>query len=482
MVSVVEHPGKRAVIYARISMDRVGDGEPLDRQIESCEGLARAHGLQVVGTIKETQSAYDKKIRPEWSKVIEMIRGGEVDFVLAHKLDRIHRRPREMLDLIDLVKQTGVSVLSLDGELSQHNEAGRLLAGLMAFVAELEIERKSARQKDKNRQDAAKGKFWHGGFRAFGFNPDGTHVPEEAEAIRGAVDDVLAGVPLKEIARRWQAAGMTSGRNTGKEWRIQSVRAVLLNPKNAGIRTYNGTRMREGLWEPIIPEARHIQLRAFLTDPARKVGGNPGGKTAQNLLSGIALCGACEQPVRSGSSRGEKTYTCSRGCVATDRALADEFVRESVSLVMKGVGVPGRVTTERPKKGLSPELIFDERERLEQSRATLVRALSVGAISGSEFDDGVADIARQLEALDASTPLVAPTFMSLTAGADEFVTVLREGSIRAQREGLKMAIGDTGSIILKPKGRGRRNVPIEAQVEVWFSLGGELIAGHQFDR
>lgn len=480
------YEGSRAVIYTRISMDRDGEGVPLARQEEACRALAVARGFTVVAVLGDTQSAYDPKPRPQWNRVLEMARTGQVEVVLAYNVDRFTRSVRTNLEMGEVAQQHQVAFITSQGDLDYTTGQGRFLALILAGIAQYEVELKSQRQKLANRGLAREGNFFSGGFRAFGFNKDGTHVPEEAEAIRQAAEDVLAGVSLKEIARRWEAAGLETGRAGSGVWRLQSVRAVLLNAKNAGIRTYKGTRVATGKWEPIISEATHIELKAFLTNPSRKVGGNPGGKTAQNLLSGIATCSRCEEPVRSGSARGLKVYTCARGCVSTSRSEADDFVRDTIASVAVTLGPPDSFTSSREDNEVSQELLVDETRKLESRKTTLVGAMTRGAISEEEFDTGLASLNDQLAALAALTPQSPPTFFRLNEGGEEFAAVVRGGSIAAQREALQLAIGNyrghSGTVVLKPKGRGRRNVPIEDQVEVWLPYLGELIAGHRFNQ
>jgi len=475
---------KRAVIYTRISLDRSGEGAPIERQLESCQGLAAARGWDVVAHKTDTQSASNpRKIRPGWQAVIEMIENDEVEVVISHQLDRMSRSLRDTIDLFEIAKEKDVWFVTSQGDLDLSNEAGRMMATMLTAVAQFEVERKGTRQRDAYRKSAQDGEFWKGGFRAFGFNDDGTHREDEAEAIRTAVDDVLNGTSLNEIARRWQAAGFRTGRASTPRWRLQSVRTVLLNPKNAGLRRYKDEFTSKGNWEPIISEAKLVQVKAFLKDPARRVGGNPGGRTPQNLLSGIAKCSVCDEVVRSGSARGTKVYTCKRGCVATEREPADVFALESMALVVRGLGAPSAGDSKAASSaGVSPQFIFDERERLNKNRESLVRALGSGAITDDEFHLGVTAIREQLDALDDTVTEAVSVLGTIAQGGKEFAEILLSGTLRAKREGLRAMLGEDGSILFRPKGRGRRNVPIEDQVRLWVPFGGELVAGHLFDR
>ena len=79
-----------------------------------------------------------------------------------------------------------------------------------------------------------------GGRRPFGFEQDMTIRDVEASAVRQAYDDILAGVPLAQIARDWNDAGLltplTTRQGEPSRWTGDTVRPVLLNPRNAGLR------------------------------------------------------------------------------------------------------------------------------------------------------------------------------------------------------------------------------------------------------
>jgi site-specific DNA recombinase len=423
-----------------------------------------------VEVVADTQSAAQSSVRrPGWDRILEMIENGDIDTIIAYQMDRITRSLEGLVELSKLAKVKNVGIITSQGDLDLTNESGRMMAGILTSVSAFEIERKGTRQRAANLQRAAAGEFWYGGFRAFGFNPDGTHKTDEAEAIRQACADVLTGTSLKAIARRWEEGGLRTGRASGKAWRLQSVRVVLLNPKNAAIRVYNGDVMGPGNWEPIIPESTHTAVKAFLTDPARKVGGNPGGKTAQNLLSGIATCDSCEAPVRAGSSRRAKVYTCAKGCVSIPRADADTYVTE---LLLNAVKVVGPAALFDRSYAPAAVEVTEDYEQLRKRRGTLTSALARGAIGDEEFNAALDELNAQIAEAEAVALSQSPTLRRITEGADEFVASFAGWDMATKRARLSDCVAE---LQIRPRGRGRRNVPIADQVEFTLDVGGVLI-------
>ncbi|MGH3095309.1 MAG: recombinase family protein, partial [Streptosporangiales bacterium] len=169
------------------------------------------------------------------------------------------------------------------------------------------------------REQAARQGRRVGGHRPFGYERDGVTVKEEeAAAIRKACSDVLAGVPLTAVGRAWNEAGLLSGRRRRKgerpgsltEWSTTTVRQVLTNPRNAGLRAYKGEIVARAQWPAILDEDTYHAVMRYLSDPSRQVG-TRSGQANQRLLTGVALCAECGMTVHSARARsGNPLYRC----------------------------------------------------------------------------------------------------------------------------------------------------------------------------
>ena len=82
-----------AAIYVRISRDRAGAGLGVERQEHDCRELAARLGWPVVEVFTDNDlSAYSGRPRPAYRAMIEAVRAGRVQAVLAWHPDRLHRR------------------------------------------------------------------------------------------------------------------------------------------------------------------------------------------------------------------------------------------------------------------------------------------------------------------------------------------------------------------------------------------------------
>lgn len=222
---------RAAVIYARISQDRLGEGLGTLRQLEDCRAEAERRGWPVVSEyVDDDVSAYSGKIRPGYRAKLDAISRGEVDAVLVWHMDRLHRRPIELEEFVQTCTRAGITnVVTLHGDVNLDKGDGLLMARLLAAVAANESDAKSRRQSRKMQQLAEQGRPHGGGVRPFGFAKDRlNHEPDEAQVIRELADRLLAGQTLTSVTAWLEESGVRTV--TGKPWRTPTVRNLFAQP------------------------------------------------------------------------------------------------------------------------------------------------------------------------------------------------------------------------------------------------------------
>ncbi len=287
---------RAAAVYVRISQDRDGRGLGVDRQAEDCRKLVKAKGWKLAQVYRDNDiSASSGRTRPAYRKLFEDIEAGQITAVAVWALDRLHRRPAELEQFIDLCDRHGVALASVGGDVDLGSPAGRLHARIMGSVARHEVEQKGARTRRAQLQAAQQGR-WLGGGRPFGYQADGVTLDRaEAREIKRMCQSLLAGVSLGEMVRDLNARGVNSAR--GNPWSYATIRQVLRRPRNAGLAAYKG-ELFPGSWRPIVSEETWRGVSAVLDDPARR---NSTSNARRWLLAGLARCGVCGGPVKSGN-------------------------------------------------------------------------------------------------------------------------------------------------------------------------------------
>nr|WP_239028775.1 recombinase family protein [Pseudonocardia acidicola] len=305
----------------------------VDRQRQDADRLVTARGWQLVDHYVDNDiSAAGKVRRPRFEALMQDVEGGRLDVVVGWTLDRICRTARDRLRLLELGRERGLVISLVRGsDMDLSTPAGRLAADILGAAAQHEIDVKGDRQRRAAEQAAALGKA-PSGPRAFGFTLDRSAlVPVEAAAIRDAYRAVLAGATLAGIARQWNGSGLRSSRHAATEpprWSAETVKVLLLKARNAGLREHRDQEVGPARWPAIVPEETYRAAAALLTDPNRRQS-TPVGRY---LLSGVARCGVCNQPVQAGSRRGTyHSYRCrSLGHVARRGDVVDDLVSKVV--------------------------------------------------------------------------------------------------------------------------------------------------------
>ncbi|MET9970888.1 recombinase family protein [Streptomyces sp. NPDC006356] len=149
-------------------------------EVELSQALCDRNGWTVIEVITEKDSSASKlrfvegrKVSDRgegWRRMVELVRTGKADVVVARHYDRLYRTTRDLVELVDLAEETGV----------------HLAARIGAAVAENETEMRVERQVLGHQRRRKSGRpFWS--TRPFGFERDGTHREEEADAPAAGV-------------------------------------------------------------------------------------------------------------------------------------------------------------------------------------------------------------------------------------------------------------------------------------------------------
>jgi site-specific DNA recombinase len=304
------------------------------RQLQDCRAEAERRGWQVAQEyVDDDISAYTGKKRPAYEQMLLALAEGRRDGVIVWHMDRLHRRPIELERFVDTCTRAGVrDVVTLSGDIDLAKGDGLLMARLLAAVAANESDSKRRRGQRKSREIAESGKPHMGGPRVFGYQDDKTtHQPGEAAVIRDLAARALAGETLISMATWLQENEVrTVG---GKEWRTNTVKTLLTNPRNWGMRVHQGNIIGEAAWDPIITPDQGERLRRLLLDPARRT-----NRSARRyLLTGLLVCGKCGTRLYS-APRGEtRRYGCrtgpdTRGCggVYIYAEMLEKFIAQAV--------------------------------------------------------------------------------------------------------------------------------------------------------
>lgn len=476
-----------ATVYVRISEDTTGLGLGVERQEAECRALCAALGFEVREVITDNDvSATRAKVRPGFERLLT----SQPEAVVVWHTDRLVRLTRDLERVIDL----GVAVHAVQaGHLDLATASGRAVARTVTAWATYEGEVKAARQKSANRQRAVAGKGWWP-VRPFGIEFDGTGLVEpEAAALRKAYTDVLDGAPLASVARDWNAAGLLTPK--GKTWRATSVRTVLLNARNAGLREYDGEIVGAAAWPAIVSEDTWRAAVAVLTAPER----GPGGGRRSSLLTGVAVCGLCGGRIgacQTNNATDSRGYRCRDGFHNQKQAdpLDALAARAAVSLLV----LPGarEVLTEDAERPDADALRAERATLTARRDVELPQALAAG-LSVAQVAEASRTINERIEAINAALvrESSADTFgawwsdgpengdISAEVGRFEGLPLHRRTAIlNALFDSITVVPGRGGTLAFEPSALALGiGADLADRLDNLASLAVEKVAGHTFD-
>jgi DNA invertase Pin-like site-specific DNA recombinase len=365
--------------------------------------------IKVINPDGTEGSAY-RVLRPVFQSVVEDLKKGSANALLAEDLDRIARDPRDLEDLIDVAEHYGAVVASATaGEINLTTGDGITMARVLCAFAN-KSSRDTARRVSSGRQRHAVNGSYGGGRRPFGYQPDPDSpsyakslllVESEAAEIRQAASDVLHGVGLAPIAAGLRDRGVPTV--TGARWTSETLRDVLVKPALAalvpstdpdtGVTTFYPAR-----WQPILDRETWQAVRDRLLDPARRT--TP-GNTPRWLLSGIAVCGVCGQSrdVHVTGVARNPSYVCSGHMKRAARPVED-LVERAIICRLGQPDVAGLLPP-AGRPGTDTAVLRAEVRKLADRKKRLAVMFADGAIEADDLAAGMRQVRRRLDAAQA---------------------------------------------------------------------------------
>lgn len=171
--------------YARVSTD----DQTLDAQIDAL----KAAGAERIFKEKKTGKSRD---RSELARMLDQLREGDV--VMVTKYDRLARSLRDLIDIVETIREREAGFRSLGEDIDTTTPAGRLIFHVFGSIAEFERERTVERTKEGLSAARSRGRV--------GGRPSALSRDQKAE-VRKMRDE--EGRPVSEIARLFSVSRQT---------------------------------------------------------------------------------------------------------------------------------------------------------------------------------------------------------------------------------------------------------------------------------
>jgi site-specific DNA recombinase len=439
---------RRAAVYARVSLDQTGQAASVSQQEETGRELIERRGWSLAGVyVDNSITGTGKKHRPQFYAMLDAVKRGEIDAIVARHMDRIARNPRERLELVEACKQQGVIIALVEGsDMDPTTASGRMVIDVLGSVAEMEIGIKGERHTAALRRHAMNGGVPHGP-APYGYTTTGDVVPAEAKIIRRIFEAFDAGESLRSITANLTADGAPT--RSGRPWHVRTTRDMLTNPRYAGWAVYrgdiavddDGNRIR-GRWEPLVSPELFDVIQARLSDPARKT--NRVGTDRRYLGSSLFVCDACGDPVKAVNCG---KYLCP-GHLTREHSHVDRYVIEVIADRLSREDFAQLLAP--PAEDMAP--VIAESERLRKRLAIIDADYDNGDIDAKRWKSAKQRVQAELTEVDKQLATRrGGAALGVLAGAADPAQAFRDASLMGQRS----VIDALAVVRLRRAARGR---------------------------
>lgn len=400
-------------IYVRVSTDDQADkGFSLEAQKERLMAFCKSQGWLDVELYMDDGYTATNMDRPALKRLISAAKRKHIEAVVVYRLDRLSRKQRDVLYLIEDVFDTNnVSFRSATEPFDTSTPLGRAMLGILGVFAQLERDTTIERTKSGIKQRVRQG-LWHGANYPFGYTMNKDTgileiIPEQANLVRRAYEKFLAGETRADILR-W-----LEKRTTARDINTLFVRRLLTRQTYVGRLVLNG-EVFDGQHEPIIDVDTFDRVQAKLKGIVVPRG------SQKYLLSGLMKCGVCGDGMHYWETvqrrKTGKEYRYMRVICNTKRQdnscdsksiLAREVESEVVRLFLSLPLDFEYHATEKPQNDISGTL-EQKIKSLDEQRARLLDAVQSGAVPIDLLKDRFDAIERERKATFAQLDDIAP--------------------------------------------------------------------------
>ena len=225
----MDNEKKTAGVYIRVSTeDQAREGFSLGEQREKLLALCKFKELEVYKVYEDAGvSAKDMEHRPQFQQMLQDMKDGKINYIVAYKLDRITRSVRDLEELITLLEQYGCYLLCDRDDVNTSTANGKFFVRMLTVLSQLEIEIVSERTKFGLNGAIKSGHI--PGQRPFGYTKSEEKKMVIAPTTRPYVEKIfnmyLEGKSFQQIANYFNDSNIYPE----KKWRDTTISKIIDN-------------------------------------------------------------------------------------------------------------------------------------------------------------------------------------------------------------------------------------------------------------
>ncbi len=247
----------RAVVYCRVSSEEQTENTSLSDQLARCRTYCASRNWEVVGEYVEEGISGAKRTRPELDRLLEQVRTGGTDAVVALKTDRFSRSRAHLFEWLEEFASLRVAFVSVTEAFDTSTAAGDAMVGMLGVFAQMERRLIADRTQSGLRARVQAGGWGGGNIAPYGYRIVGQGRearlevdPHEQNLIHVAVSLLLdEGLTSGQAAQRLNVMGLTP--RNAPLWSSQNLRNMITRGQFDGSWTFAKPAGRVKSHEPI---------------------------------------------------------------------------------------------------------------------------------------------------------------------------------------------------------------------------------------
>jgi len=265
----LELPTGCTALYIRVSTQKQAEeGYSLASQRRELDAYCLAFGWNVCAQHIYIDAGISGKTddRPAFQAMLAAANTGQIQRIVATRLDRIARNLRDLLNTVHALKRNDCALVIRNEQIDTSTAQGMFVLQVLGAVGELERTMISERVSSGRVEKAGQGGFL-GAPELFGYAySDNAFTINDGEAgtVRTIFALFLAGHSLNAIATQLRTSGAQTKR--GGHWYPVTVRKILGNGRYAGLAQWDGIEQpapHTAIISPDVYERAHRRLQGL---------------------------------------------------------------------------------------------------------------------------------------------------------------------------------------------------------------------------
>ncbi|MEF8847187.1 MAG: recombinase family protein [Candidatus Paceibacterota bacterium] len=277
-------------IYCRKSTEsKEKQALSIETQLTELKKYARKNDLNVINKFTESKTAKEPG-RPVFEEMIEQIKQGKANGILAWHPDRLARNAVDGGKIIHLIDNGNIKSLKFPSFWFEATPQGKFMLSVAFGQAKYYSDNLRENILRGIRQKLRKGEFPGKAPLGYVNDPDSRTIkpdPNTFDKIKESLEAFATGnYTLSKIRDKMFSLGLTDGK--GKKLNLSSVENILTNPFYYGVFKYRD-ELHQGSYQPMISKKLFDKIQQALEDNGRATRGT----NRDFLFTNFAKCGEC---------------------------------------------------------------------------------------------------------------------------------------------------------------------------------------------